>query len=128
MSPRRKLKSLTIKQKIDILKKVDDGIKKKIIAREYNIPASTLSTIIKNKVSIQSFASNLTKPGNVKRNRDVTNKNVNSAVLKWFASARDQNVPVSGPLLQEQALKYGQQLGATNFKASTGWLHKFKKR
>lgn len=127
MPQQRKLKSLTVQQKLEILKKVDDGIKKKIIAAEYDIPASTLSTIIKNKQHIRSFASKLTQPANFKRNR-VSNKNVNSAVFKWFVSTREKNIPVSGPLLQEKALEYSQHLGTTNFKASTGWLHKFKKR
>lgn len=128
MSSKRKLKSLTVKQKLDILKKVEKGIKKKTIAAEFDIPSSTLSTIIKNKTSIEQFASNLARPEKFKRNRDVSHKNINTAVFKWLSAARDKNVPVSGPLIKEKALQFAEHLGSTDFKASTGWLDKFKKR
>lgn len=49
---------------------------KKNISAEFDIPATILSTIIKNKDSITSFASKLTKPAKLMRNRNITNKNV----------------------------------------------------
>lgn len=42
MPQQRELKSLTVQKKLEIFKKMDDEIKKKIIAAEYDIPASTL--------------------------------------------------------------------------------------
>jgi hypothetical protein len=38
------------------------------------------------------------------------------------------NTPISGPLLQERALIYAQSVGNDSFKASNGWLEKFKGR
>lgn len=38
------------------------------------------------------------------------------------------NIPVSGALLQENALYFAQQLGYENFKASNGFLEKFRER
>ena len=35
---------------------------------------------------------------------------------------------MSGPLIQEQALKFASELGNTNFAASNGWLESFKAR
>jgi predicted transcriptional regulator len=49
MASKRKLKSLTIEKKSEILKEVDSGVEKKTIAEKYEIPSSTLSTIIKNR-------------------------------------------------------------------------------
>lgn len=124
--PPRKLKSLTVETKIEILKKVESGIKKKVIAQEYDIPQSTLSTIIKNKTSILQFGAEIKNRCSFKRNKP--RKNVNSALIKWFEVTRRENLPVSGPILQQKAISLAKQLGEENFKASSGWLEKFKKR
>ena len=53
----------------------------------------------------------------------------------WFIQRRSTGTPISGPLLQEKAKHFSSQLhvnGETpdheSFKASTGWLDKFKDR
>lgn len=45
-----------------------------------------------------------------------------------FRKVRGLNIPVSGTLLQERALHFSQKLGYENFKASNGFLEKFKER
>ncbi|GBM99409.1 Tigger transposable element-derived protein 6 [Araneus ventricosus] len=45
--------------------------------------------------------------------------------MKWFRSARARNIPISGVLLQG---KVGESLGLETFKASNGWLEKFRTR
>ena len=37
-------------------------------------------------------------------------------------------MPISGPILQEKAKRFAESLGVVNFKASSGWLSKFKSR
>jgi len=50
---KRSLKSLTVGDKIKIIEEVKKGVKrKKDIASEFGIPASTLSTILKDKDKI----------------------------------------------------------------------------
>ena len=41
---------------------------------------------------------------------------------------RSQFIPVSGPMIQEKALSISNDLGLSDFKASTGWLRSFKQR
>ena len=53
---------------------------------------------------------------------------VESAILKWFSNVREQNVPVSGPILLAKAEEFAKKLEVENFKASTGWLERFKER
>ena len=53
---------------------------------------------------------------------------VEEALLKWFKSARDINVPISGQFLIEKACVLAKLLGVPGgqFKISRGWLEKFK--
>ena len=53
---------------------------------------------------------------------------VNEKVLAWFCKARSNNVPVTGPMVQQQALTIARNLGHNNFTASHGWLESFNKR
>ncbi|GBM19435.1 Tigger transposable element-derived protein 4 [Araneus ventricosus] len=49
-------------------------------------------------------------------------------MLKWIRRIRDRNYPISGTLMQEKAVEFSKTLGYPDFKASDGWLDKFKKR
>lgn len=39
-----------------------------------------------------------------------------------------KNIPISGPILKEKALQVSNEFECENFKASNGWLDKFKSR
>jgi hypothetical protein len=39
--------------------------------------------------------------------------------------ATGRRINISGPLIQEQALKFAKNLGVDQFKASNGWLQSF---
>ncbi|XP_053571634.1 tigger transposable element-derived protein 6-like [Bombina bombina] len=67
--------------------------------------------------------------GAVKRKAKATGKeDLNKLLWEWFVAARSKNVPISGPILQTQALALAKELGKTDFKASNGWLESFKRR
>ena len=63
-----------------------------------------------------------------KRHRPSAFDDINEAMFKWYSLAQQRNVPVSGPVLQEEALLMTQKIGHEGFKASNGWLESFKKR
>ena len=43
-------------------------------------------------------------------------------LMKWYSLTRQRQVLVTGPMLQEEALKIAEALGNEVFKASNGWL------
>jgi predicted transcriptional regulator len=59
MPPKRVLKSLSLTEKFKIIKEVETGARKKDVATKYKIPASTLSTILKNKSTIINVVENI---------------------------------------------------------------------
>ncbi|XP_025407157.1 tigger transposable element-derived protein 6-like, partial [Sipha flava] len=112
-----------IGEKKKVLEAVKSGRKKKDIAEEFGIPASTLSTIIKNSKEID-----LNFPIDRKRKRGPDFSDVEECVFKWFKQCRDANVSTGGPILKEKAENFAKSLSHEQFKASNGWLENFKKR
>lgn len=51
---------------------------------------------------------------------------INDVVYKWFCTARAKGIPISGPIIQEKALQYSRDLNMGGFKASNGWLDRWK--
>jgi predicted transcriptional regulator len=130
MPPKRVLKSLSLTEKFKIIKEVETGARKKDVATKYKIPASTLSTILKNKSTIINVVENI-HGGKCEKNKRIKKRiyiNVDTAVLEWFKAVRAQNLPVSGAIIKQKALELSVRLGETNFKASTRWLDKWKRR
>lgn len=127
MSSKRKCTPLTVEFKRKVLKAVEENpTKKKVdIAKEFDIPPSTLATIIKHKDRYQE-ESGLSKV--CKRAKASEFQDVEKCVLMWLKQCRDKNVPIGGPVLQEKAQQFAVSLGHANFRASNGWLQNFKKR
>ncbi|UYV67902.1 hypothetical protein LAZ67_5002457 [Cordylochernes scorpioides] len=53
---------------------------------------------------------------------------VNDIVWKFFTDMKARNIYVSGPMLQEQAIKFAAGLKLPKFSASNGWLESFRSR
>ncbi|GBP42400.1 Tigger transposable element-derived protein 4 [Eumeta japonica] len=127
MSTKRKLRTLTLREKIEVIKAVKSGLKKKDVAAQYGLPASTLSTIIKNEDEIllrYELSSNLS----CKRRRLVQFPDLEKCLLTWLKRCRNKKISVSGPILREKAKEFSKSLGHRSFRASNGWLSNFKKR
>jgi len=61
----------------------------------------------------------------------MTSDWIRQAFYTWFIQQRSTGTSISGPLLQEKAKHFSTQLNGESadlesFKASTGWLDKFK--
>ena len=126
-SKRGKYSSKTLHHKYEALKKLENGAAKKDVASHYNIPRNTLSTWIKNKDKIiKAF-----EGGDKQSQQRLTVSNhdtLDRALYKWFVKVREEGIPISGTILREKALKYSEELGIDNFKASNGWLDRWKNR
>ena len=85
---------------------------------------SQIQSILKKKDDI-IFEYETNAPASRKHHRGTNFKQVNEVVLKWYTLARQRNVPISGPMLQEEAQQIAAKLGCREFKASNGWLESF---
>ena len=126
--PEKKRKILTLATKVDIIHAVDSFNKKGDVAKKFDIPSSTLSTILGQKDKIIEEWSRSASLSQRKKICGVTYADIDGALLQSFSQQRARNVPINGPLLQEKARQFAQDLSHEDFKASTGFLDSFKAR
>ena len=62
--------------------------------------------------------------------RDESGKYIDKILFECFTARRAKGISISGPFLQEKAREIAEELGHLpgEFKASNGWLDKFRKR
>ncbi|XP_051161312.1 jerky protein homolog-like isoform X2 [Leptopilina boulardi] len=132
-------KSLSLKEKIEIINKIENGNSNHKLCKEYDVNSSTISTILKMKEKLKTYYADINAfGGNVKRKR--ANKPeyelLEKVVYDWLCQKRTIGEPVSGLILQEKArifystLKLHEKISdqGHEFKASDGWLSRFKDR
>lgn len=66
--------------------------------------------------------------GKSKRVKTPSFEQIDQKLYEWFASVCSKNLPISGPIIQTEAMKLAEKMNVNDFKASNGWLEKFKKR
>lgn len=131
-SNNRKRNVLTMEKKVEILSKLDKGETSVSLARFYNIGKATVTDIKKNRDAILAFALKIENGDGVKKRKVMKrakNQDLEKAMEMWFIQKMSSNEPISGAQICEKALEMNEKLGGPeDFKASTGWLQKFKCR
>lgn len=124
-----KRRNISITEKYKALKKIEEGQRtKKSIAEEYGVKKNTISTWIANKTKImEAYESGQINPSRQKLKKS-DNRDLDEAVFIWFKNARSNNIPVNGNVIKEKALSLAQSFELTDFRASDGWLDKWKQR
>lgn len=123
---KRKRVCLNVSDKVQILKDVDCGTKKKHVAVKHNISPSSLSTIIKNRQQIMAQSQEI--ESHRKRVKKCRFQVLDDTMSKWVKLAKEKNLPLSGSIIREKAQEFSKKFGYKDFQASAGWLDKFKGR
>ena len=98
-----KCKVLSIKEKLQIVNEVDSRIKKRETGLRFSVPANSLSTILKNRESIEKHAQQVNM--NWKCFKTCVYEDLDEAVLKWFTVVHEKNIPVSGALIKKESFR-----------------------
>ena len=123
---KRKLKNTKLIQKCQIIRQIEKGMTNKEASEKFGVPKNTISTSMKNKDKL--FEGLEQSSSDAKKMRRCDYEQVDKTVFKWFSLQRSQNVPIDGPILKEKALQFAKSFNFPTFKASDGWLDKWKKR
>jgi hypothetical protein len=122
-------RELCLEQKINLIKDKDGGLSHRELSGRFHISVGAVSNILKRKLEYTNdYETNRNKK--LKRKIKVdSSQEINDNVYGWFVSQRSKNIPISGPILQEYARNFAKQLdNSTSFKASNGWLDRFRTR
>ncbi|XP_054746495.1 tigger transposable element-derived protein 4-like [Anastrepha obliqua] len=127
MAPKKKV--LSFKEKMEIINVFEkDKLSVRGIGKRFNIGKTQAAEINKSKEKIRSkWESGV----NVHQKQSFLKEGgseIDKMYFNWFAKARSQNIPISGPILKANAMEIAGKLGVPNFNASDGWLNKWRIR
>ncbi|GFW08041.1 uncharacterized protein TNCV_2978101 [Trichonephila clavipes] len=116
MSSFKKYKGLTISGKQNAIESIEEGERKVNVAKAFEMPLGSLSTILKNKEKIFSASSSRVR----KRVSRGNFPRLEQCLVSWMRHCvGGQNIPMGGSLLKEKAKAFAKELG-TEFSASEG--------
>ena len=123
----RNLISALQKREICLLKKDISKPKNADLARQFGISPGQVTDILKESVKWLAIDPN-SYQAKLKKARPSTVTNIEEALIIWIEKALEFNLTIMGSLIQQKALKFAEMLETTDFRASSGWLQKFKQR
>ena len=126
---RSKYVSLSLKTKYEIACKLSqENVNLSRLAKDLNVPRTTLNTLRKHKEKVISEF-HAGRNVEMKRKRKHGFHNVDEPLLKWFRSARDEKIPISGEMLLLKAQQYASICGYDNVdKLDINWINRWKSR
>lgn len=120
--------ALSLETKAEIINRIKKGEKQVDLAIEYNVGRSTLSFIMKNSEKFLGVLKNGKFHPDSKRLRGAQREDVEAALYEWYKQASVVGITISGPILCRKARDFAAKLGYQEFKATRGWLDRFKRR
>ncbi len=121
-----KFKTLTLKEKNEIIIALDHKEKQCVVAKRYKVSPSTISKIYKEKEKVIENVQN--NPLCIKKVKKSSYEEIDCELLKWFTIQKSKNVPITLNLLNEKSIEIAKKLNIENFKGSISWARRFKKR
>jgi hypothetical protein len=132
--PKRKKSVLSIKQKENVIKSIEEqGKSAEQVAIDNNLSVSTVYKIVKNKEQLFEFTKNNPNSAFRKALKLTTFPELEKALLEWFKQQQKENQPITQLLLALKSRElydqiYKGQKNAKPFKGSFGFIQKFCQR
>jgi hypothetical protein len=124
-----KRKVLSLLEKSEIIKSLDNGETVTNVSKKYGIAKSTVCAIRNRK---QKIVKAVTQSCGVLKKKNLKPSKMpkmERRLFKWFCLQRLNHVPVSSAMVKEKAKILNEKFQENfNFTASDGWLTKFKRR
>lgn len=133
MSDKKRTKNtLSLSQKVEVLAKLDRGVKAKCIAQEYGVSESAISYIKGQKSKIMEAAASTSHVAEKKTLHKSPNDQMEQQLYKWFEMQRSKNCPISAEIIKQKAKAIFTEMYPEKddhaFVASNGWFLNFKRR
>ena len=127
---KKKRTELTLEKKVELIREHEKTKKScRVLSNEFKVGRQTVSNLLKRKAEVlEAYEENVANDRKRVKLCVTVNEELNIKVWEWYQKVRARNLPISGPMIQEQALEYAKDFSLHDFKASNGWLESFKKR
>ena len=124
---------LTLEKKIELIKHFQNnpGTSIRALGELFNCGKTQVGRILKSKESLLALYESNAPASRVHTSmiqRQSEFEEVNKALYEWYTLACSKNIYPGGPQLSEKAREIAERMGKLSFKASRGWLEKWKKR
>jgi len=129
--PKRKKSVLSIKQKEDVIKSIEErGLSFEKVAADNNLGLSTVYKIVKKKEQLVEFTKNNPNSAIRKALKSTAFPELEKALLEWFNKQRLENQPITQIILASKSRELYDQIykgkeNAKPFKGSFGFIQKF---
>jgi hypothetical protein len=123
---------LDFNKRMELARKIEEGNKSQAdLAREFDVDAAVLTRLKKNAAKVKGkMAKACGKIVHRKRLREGKFFDIDEKVHAWIKFMLERlsatKLPVSKSMIQLQAMKYANESKIENFRASNGWLNRFK--
>ena len=98
------------------------------IATNFGVGRTQIQNILKRKNELKTEYEENQLSKRKCRLRTTENDDINRLTWEWFKDVISRQLPVMGPMLEERAKLFAEQLEVDTFKESNGWLKSFRKR
>ncbi|XP_053379529.1 uncharacterized protein LOC123527550 isoform X6 [Mercenaria mercenaria] len=128
---------VTMETRVQLIKDYENAkgkVTRLELAKKYNIGRSTVDDIIKKRqFFMEQTKSDMYSVRKKYRSLRLVDDGSNTLVMnemvwKWYEKNINDGIPMNGPILQKKAKEFAKKLNIPNFKASSGWLKRWRNR
>jgi len=104
--------SLTLEERINVIKENEiEKTSHRDLAKKYNVGKTQIQNTIKRKEEYLKAYEELMPSKRCRIKVNLKYPEIDNAVKEWFDLARENNIPISGPIVQEKAKNIAEKLG-----------------